>query len=88
MASPITGICSKCGATLDREGSPKWCKSCRAKYQREYEATKSEMVESRSFAAGCGQMRQFLADHFASFGNARFSGTEVWDMIRKVGVPR
>ncbi len=93
MASPETAVsvdlkCSRCESELDTEGTPRWCKKCRAKYQREYQALRKEMGESRGFAAGCSAMREFMAEHFRTFGSARFSGVEVWDMIRKAGVPR
>jgi hypothetical protein len=78
--------CSKCEADLDTDGTPRWCKSCRAKYQREYQATKKEMGESRGFAAGCSAMREFMVGYFRQFGNVRLSGFEVSEMARKAGI--
>jgi hypothetical protein len=93
MASPETAVaadlkCSRCEQELDTEGSPRWCKKCRAKYQREYQALRKEMGESRGYAAGCSAMRAFLESYFAQFGNARISGFEASTMVRKAGVPQ
>ncbi len=80
--------CSKCEKALDTEGYPKWCKACRAKYRREYEATKEEMTETRGYAAGCSAMRDFMAGYFQQFGNVKLSGFEVSVMARKAGLPQ
>jgi hypothetical protein len=80
--------CSKCEGVLDTDGYPKWCKACRAKHRREYEATKKEMGETRGYAAGCSAMREFLADYFKSLGNAHVSGFEASVLVGRAGVPR
>ncbi len=80
--------CSKCEAALDTEGYPRWCKKCRATHRREYEATKKEMGETRGFAAGRSEMREFLAGYFMQFGNVRLSGVEASIMVRKAGLPQ
>ena len=80
--------CSKCEKALDTEGYPKWCKACRAKYRREYEATKEEMNETRGYAAGCSAMRAFLAQYFMQWPNAHISGTEISAMVQKAGLPQ
>jgi hypothetical protein len=80
--------CSKCSAPLDTTGYPLWCLACRAKHKREYEATKKEMTESRSFAAGCTAMREYLAKRFAEYGAAgSFSGAEVAGYIMQAKGP-
>ncbi len=93
MASPTTAEeidlkCSKCEKELDTDGTPRWCKACRAKYQREYQSLKKEMSETRGFAAGCSAMRDFMATYFQQFGNVRLSGFEVAQMARKAGMPQ
>jgi SET domain-containing protein len=80
--------CSKCEKDLDTEGNPKWCKACRAKYQREYQSLKKEMSETRGYAAGCSAMREFIAGYFQQFGNVRLSGVEAAFMTRKAGLPQ
>lgn len=82
---PSSETCSRCQKPLDADGSPRWCKACRAKYQRDYQALKKEMSESRGFAAGCSAMRDTLAKHFEQFQRARFSGAEIAKMIRRAG---
>jgi hypothetical protein len=86
-AKVAEGKCSKCEAVLDSEGYPKWCLACRAKNRREYEATKKEMNETRGFSAGSSAMRHAAAEYFKLFGNAKFSGIEIWSMLRSVPGP-
>lgn len=75
-------ICSKCEGALDTTGYPLWCKSCRAKNKREYEATKKQMQETRGYAAGVSAMRAYLAAQFLKFGTAgSFSGVEISRII-------
>ncbi len=93
MASPtiaeeIDLKCSKCDKDLDTEGTPRWCKSCRAKYQREYQGLKKEMSETRGYAAGCSAMREFMVQYFQQFGNVKLSGIEASIMARKAGLPQ
>lgn len=87
-AEELETKCSKCELELDTEGTPRWCKKCRAKYQREYQSLKKEMSETRGYAAGCAAMREFISGYFAQFGNVRLSGVEASIMVRKAGVPQ
>ena len=80
-------VCTKCGGVLDTENYPRWCKACRAKHRREYEATKAEMTESRGFAGGCSAMRDALGRYFLQFPSAHFSGAEVRMMIGRLPGP-
>lgn len=80
--------CSKCDGVLDTTGTPKWCRACRAKYKREYEATVKEMTESRGYAAGVSAMRDYLAQNFAKYGSCgSFSGYEISQTIKSVRFP-
>jgi hypothetical protein len=93
MASPTTAEeidlkCSKCDKKLDTEGTPRWCKKCRADYQREYQSLKKEMSETRGVAAGRSEMREFIANYFLSLGNAHLSAAEASFMVRKAGLPQ
>lgn len=73
-----------CGRDLDTEGYPKWCKRCRAKYQREYKAIKDEI----GFAQGVGAMRDCLASEFERLGSGMFSGSECAGFIRNAPGPK
>lgn len=82
LSSPTTDertpICTRCEQPLDTTGTPQWCKQCRATYQREYNATKKQMQESRGYAAGIAAMRDYLAGKFREYGTAgSFTGIEV-----------
>lgn len=66
--------CSRCEKTLDTTGNPRWCKACRAKYQREYRDLESQMTETRGYAAGLSAMREYLAENFA-----RYSPIQTWN---------
>ena len=86
-ALPRTDLkCSRCEGELDTEGYPKWCKKCKAKWQREYQSLKKEMGERHGYTSGCRDARAALADHFLRFPNSMFSGTEVWAMINKAPI--
>lgn len=81
--------CTKCDQLLDTTGYPLWCKSCRAKHKREYEATKKEMQESRGYCAGMSAMREYLASKFQQYGSAgSFTGYEIAATIRQCAGPR
>lgn len=77
--------CSKCGEPVDREipdNTAQWCRACRAKYQREYQAMRKEMTQSRGYAAGVAAMRGFLAENFLNYGTAgSFTGAEIASII-------
>ncbi len=80
--------CRKCGKILDTEGSPRWCKVCRAKYQREYKDIVKEMTESRGFAAGMTAMREYLVANFARYGTqGSFTGAEIAAVIQRAKGP-
>lgn len=82
-------ICTKCESDLDTTGYPLWCKACRAKHKREYEATRKEMTESRGFAAGVTAMREYLAVNFRQYGTAgSFTGLEIAQTIMSVRGPQ
>lgn len=84
VAEPAAGpLCSRCTEPLDTTGSPTWCKSCRANYQREYKALRAEMTESRGYAAGVSAMRAYLAAQFAKLGSGGFTASEVAALIRQ-----
>jgi hypothetical protein len=55
--------CSKCGGELDStvtEGSAKWCKACRNKYQKDYLKTREMLSEQAAFTRGADAMRAKL----------------------------
>lgn len=87
--------CSKCGANLDRdttEGTANWCKACRAKYQREYQATRAEMAEKKAKSEGRREGYGFgyqdaietAASKFTAMGGRVMSAAEAAAIVRKV----
>ena len=77
-----------CGKDVDAAGFPRWCKKCRATYQREWHALKGEMCETRGYASGVSSMRDFLAVNFEAYALPRvFSGAEIGHIIRTCGEP-
>lgn len=80
--------CSKCGAALDTDGSPKWCKACRARYKREYEDLRLEKHEKSGFSKGVRAMREQLAQEFERIGSAGVSGYEAAGWVRNTRGPQ
>jgi hypothetical protein len=84
----VDSSCSKCEKPLDTDGFPHWCKSCRARYKREYEALRKDMAETRGYAAGVSAMREFVASNFAAYALPRmFSGAEIAHIVRTCSEP-
>ena len=74
-----TAKCSKCWEPLDTEGSPLWCKKCRAQYQRDYKS----LLGDKKFMQGVAAMRDTLADGFEAItGGGSFSTLEIAHIIR------
>ncbi len=83
VAVETAAECSKCEGVLDTTGYPKWCKSCRAKNKREYEATKKEMSETRGFAAGVSAAKAFVASEFeTAIRGSMINGFEAARLVR------
>lgn len=78
---PTAEECSKCQKELDTEGTPKWCKACRAKYQKEYQATKEGKAEAHGFARGVTAFRRMIAEKFEGQGSGAFTGQEISYMV-------
>lgn len=74
--------------TASNGTSANWCKNCRARYQKEWQATRKEMSEARAFHRGAEAMRGLLADGFAELGYSNFSGYEIADTIRQAMGPK
>jgi hypothetical protein len=84
----VATTCSKCDGKLDSTGFPHWCKACRAKYKRDYEALRGEMSETRGYAAGVSAMREFLAVNFEGYSpTTLFSGPQIGHIIRHCAEP-
>lgn len=87
-----TGEDTRCGAPLDRAGTPKWCKACWAAYHKEYQPnhkkTLDEMAKGKGYAEGAEAMRAYLANQFAKYGAGSFSGTEIAALIRQAQNPQ
>ena len=82
---PETEKCSKCGGELDTDGLPKWCKKCRADYQRKYKNTS----EGRAFRRGVLAMGRCIAGEFGRPGiaNVVFSGGDVAARVARMPGP-
>lgn len=76
----------RCENMLDTEGSPKWCKKCRAKYQREYQALQPELAEKRGHARGVTALRTYLVGEFERLGSGTFNGYEIAELIRQAQI--
>ncbi len=76
-------MCSKCKGGLDTEGYPRWCKGCRAKYQKDWKQTR----EALTFGDGIAAMRELLANEFQNQGGGSFSGYEIRDLIMQAPGP-
>jgi len=84
----VLETCSRCGKERETTGAPPWCRACRAKYQRDYQALRKEMSESRGFAAGISAMRAYLADTLDKYPAAQtFTGPQIARVIRNVRGP-
>lgn len=82
-----TAKCSKCSGPLDTDRYPRWCRKCKAQYQREYQALKRDMTESRGYADGVADMRAHLAQKFEGLGGGTFSGTDAAQWVRNEAGP-
>ena len=85
-----TESCSKCLSSLDTDGYPKWCKSCRAKYRREYEVTRDEMMRAAAFQDGVRATREYLIGEIARRGTAQMllSALDIARWISEFPAPR
>lgn len=83
----VAETCSKCSSDLDTQGYPKWCKGCRAKYQKEYVAVKATMETEQAYVRGIETMREHLAGEFAKHPRVTFSGVEVAGWITRAPRP-
>jgi len=83
-------LCSKCKERprAHPESTNPWCRQCNTEKQVEYQGNVKEMTETRSFAAGCAAMREFMVTYYAQFGNVKLSGFEASMMARKAGLPQ
>ncbi len=86
-AISATELCTKCNGARDTTGFPKWCKSCRAAYHREYKELKEGMSETRGFSAGISAMRDCMATEFERLGSGMFAGYEIAELIRQAPGP-
>lgn len=82
-----TELCTKCGATRDREGYPKWCKACHKAYKDEREDLILAREEKKGFAAGVRQTKETLAAEFERLGSGSFDGYEIAGLIRQAPGP-
>lgn len=87
LTTEVERACSRCESPLDTTGSPKWCKACRAKNQREYMALRKEMAESRGFAAGVSAMREAVVREFDRLGRQNVNAFACAKWVREMPGP-
>lgn len=71
--------CSRCA---DNQAVPgqKWCRNCRALYQRQYRTD----IKSRSFRRGAETLRSALIAAFAGIGPAELNGYTAVEIVRNL----
>lgn len=74
-AAPVS--CCKCGAEMEKDARPRYCKECRSNYQRDYNALQSQMAANKGYEMGVKTFRAMMAAEFARHGKVAFSGSEV-----------
>ena len=76
--------CSKCeSGKVEDEHYPRWCKTCRAKWQREYQALRKDLSETRGYAAGVSAFREHIVKKFEAIGTtATFNGAVAAQWVR------
>lgn len=84
---------TKCGNTgctnqLDTTGMPKWCRECRARYQREYQILKMSRAETKGFVAGREAMRRMVVAEFEKLGSGSFEAIEVAILVQQMPGPQ
>ena len=77
-----------CSNALDTTGTPKWCKECRARYQREYRILNMSRAEASGFVKGREAMREMVAQEFGQLGAATFSGDEIAALVERMPGPQ
>ena len=76
--------CSRCEGPLNTVNFPHWCKACRAKYQREYQALRKQMSETRGFAAGVSAFRDHAARLLWQMGPSMINAADTAQWLRKL----
>jgi hypothetical protein len=89
-AAPAVEKCANkgCSNDLDTTGKPKWCKACRAAYQRERQILYAQDSEKIGFNAGAVAMRNsLLAVLLQAHPNGRMLVHEVASFISGAELP-
>jgi hypothetical protein len=77
-----------CGKPLDTVGKPKWCKSCRAAYQRERQVLYAEETEAIGWRRGAEAMKAvLLAALLGAHPNGRMLVHEVVWFVNSAELP-
>jgi len=95
VIAPPVPKCSKCEGILDTvetKSKDKWCRKCRAEYQREYvdrqyQEAKAEGY-SEGFAAGYAECRAYLMRHFNPHPFGQFRGLDIVTYLRELTPPQ
>ncbi len=93
MATGTTIVqkCSNCDGILDTantKGTNKWCRKCRAEYQRDYVDRQYEDAKAEGFDEGVKACRLYLLQQFSKYPIGMFSGMDIINYIRSADMPR
>lgn len=67
---------------------PKWCKECRARYQKEYQILRMNRAEARGWVKGREAMRQMVVTEFDKLGTGMFRADEVATLVAAMPGPQ
>ena len=71
------------GCANKAAGTHRWCKDCKARYQKEYAALRVKMA----YSEGASAMRAAIVLQFANLGMMPIAGIEVARHVRKMEIP-
>ena len=80
--------CTRCGKEDAASGTPRWCKKCRAEYQRDYQDTVREMANKKGFAEGARAYREMVVSKLRKVRpDAQMSVGELIAWLRREPLP-
>lgn len=80
--------CTRCGKEDAAPGLPKWCKTCRAEYQRNYQGTVKTMAKKQGFHEGVKAMRDTIVEEFDRLRIGNFTGEEIAKLVQQMPGPK
>ena len=80
-------LCSKCKEVPAVNGQA-YCRECRNKYQKDYEAAQAEMLAGKAFQEGANALRLQLRDAFMHLPLAEVKAMDVARFIHEFPAPQ